>query len=147
MRSGLPRPSLQMVMSAARKRNAPWSSSSTRPPPAKHVSVRSDSDFRDSSSQESSTNDNCVSGDNEVVVNADPTPAQRVKKVVIPKPPGKVYDHISRSVENGQFTFCCKYCRKSWTMTCGRDVIGLRRHSLLPETISALMLGKSALKF
>ena len=28
---------------------------------------------------------------------------------------------------------------------CGRDVIGLRRHSLKPETLSALMFGKCAL--
>eukprot|EP00474_Spongospora_subterranea_P007798 CRZ08256.1 hypothetical protein [Spongospora subterranea] len=29
---------------------------------------------------------------------------------------------------------------------CGRDIIGLRRHSLKPKTLSALMFGKSALK-
>ena len=29
---------------------------------------------------------------------------------------------------------------------CGRDIIGLRRHSLVPETFSALMFAKSALK-
>ena len=29
---------------------------------------------------------------------------------------------------------------------CGHDVIGLRRHSLKPETLSALMFGKCALK-
>jgi hypothetical protein len=45
-------------------------------------------------------------------------PVQCQKSKTMPKkPPGKVYDHIDRYQNNGQITFSCKYCKKSWTMT------------------------------